>query len=846
MVNMEWLTLQRVSSVFLGHSTQYQLRCFQHTSCQSAPHTPEERQKQLADHQAALDDTPTLSSVNRNVEEGKEGVKSPFIDDKTARKFEQDDIYWRRLAVVELVAKKLTVWLFRFRERNGCKSIDWHKDVMPVLALDKQVHMGRGWHSIPHAKHLATTVMHPKAKHRPIRDMIKRLMSQGIRPDVFLYAVLTNAAARIGDGEMAWQGLRRLAWLEAIPTNNFYTHVIQRLTVAHEKQEQRKVPLKALPPVENTKLREITELEQLVARGKAVNRRAVFVDRAPYWIEQISIMMKEEDEPDNEMIATCRLVACVCNGGRPALNEHVLARITKLIEDNVDESTLEPSILATWKFEKLYAELLQNELIAVKPVHSRILNMLLNNYLLDHAMAWHLRLARSIEWTPTRPSSAVTFSIGQDKHAYDMLSVKPWYQLDELDSSLKTASSADASTLPSYLDSSNRLLIALIRAKRFDEAILVYDDLIRLSAIPDHYTLCTLAFCCAMAGNYVYLSRVFEDFKRFSLPVNIIFYNGLLSVLVKQNHQPAIRQFYTQMLDLDLTPNRRTIHLLLESCAKIGDTESALYFYKRMLATHINPIARTFAHLIDVYARHANVTGAMRVMKEMQRQQVPTALPVINALLSVYARTANSMAAKRCLQLMLAQPIVSKLRPNVVSYLWLFRAYYWETLHRHYTTHATSSGHHSRMQSFITTANLTYSTSTMEMFKSVFAKTTTPSNEPPTLPVSLAQIPMQFINDYDATVLPDMYFDAIDTRDSQPAIDTPWQLFRCMTIHDGLTPNSLIYDTLFATLAIAGLDVEFRFIWYDLNSRARQDSTLTNYAQTLRDILAKEGVAWQG
>jgi pentatricopeptide repeat protein len=792
-------------------------------------------------HQTSSEDTITLSN-DSNVEEDVK-VENTFIDDKTIRKFEQGDIYWRRLPVVELVAKKLTIWLFRFHERHGRRCIDWNKDVMPVLALDKQVHMARGWHSIPHAKHLATTIMHPKSKHRPIRDMIKRLMSQGIRPDVFLYAVLTNAAARIGDGEMAWQGLRRLAWLEAIPTNNFYTHVIQRLTLAHEIQEQQKVPLRTAPVVENTKLREITELEQLVMHDKSVNCRAVFIDRAPHWIEKISIMMKEENELDNGMTATCQLVACVCNGGRPALNEHVLARITKLIEDSVDENTLEPSILAVWKFEKLYAELLRNDLIAVKPVHSRILNMLLNNYLLDYAMAWHLRLARSIKWIPTSPSLAVTFSIGQDKHPDSMLSAKTWYQLDELNSSLQTASSDDVNTLPSYLDSSNRLLIALIRAKRFDEAVLVYDDLIRLNAIPDHYTLCSIAFCCAMAGNDNYLIRVFKDFKRFNLPVNIIFYNGLLSVMVKQNHQPAIRQFYTQIIDLKLTPNRRTIHLLLESCAKIGDTESALYFYKKMLVAGISPITRTFAHLLDVYARHANVNGAIQVMKEMQRQQVPLALPVINALLSIYARSANSMAAKRCLQLMLAQPITSKLRPNVISYLWLFRAYYWATRRRHHTTHNAHQYTYLQMQSFVTTGNLTYSASTLEMFKAMSIKTTT--TEPPVLPVSLEQIPMQSINDYDATVLPDMYFDAVNTQDNQPAIDTPWQLFRCMTIHDGLTPNSLIYDTLFATLAIDRLDVEFKFIWCDLNRRAQLDSTLTNYAQTLRDVLAKEGVVLQ-
>ncbi|RKP24126.1 hypothetical protein SYNPS1DRAFT_23779 [Syncephalis pseudoplumigaleata] len=764
------------------------------------------------------------------------------------RQFEHGDVYWRRAAIVELVAKKLAIWLRRFRERNGAAAIDWVKDVMPVLALDKQVHLGRGWHSLPYAKHLAHTAMHPRLSIPSIRDMIRRLMRSGVRADVFLYAVLTNAAARVGDGEMAWQGLRRLAWLEAIPTNNLYTHVIQRLTAVHEEQERARVPLKTTPPP-STGLREISELELTVMREGPAKCQSVFVDRAPYWIEQVVLLMRAENEEDNALIATCRLVACVCNGGRPALDENMLARVTKQLaeaEESVDESTLAPEVQAVWRFERLYAELARFNLLSIKPIHSRVLDILLCKHLLDHALAWHMRLSRSLEWKAMPWAKRVRFSIGREDEPDVAASAQPWDQLKNMAPLLKptTAAATSADTLPSYLDACNRLLVALIRAKRYVEAVAVYDDLVRLEAVPDQYTLCTMAFCCAMSSNHTYLKQICDDFVQFNMPVSIVFYNGLLSVLVKRNEQAAIRQFYTQLADLKLTPNRRTFHLLLASCAKIGDTVSAHHFYAQMTAAQLKPTTRTFAHLLDVYARHADVKGAMRVMRAMQRHEVPMAIPVANALLSVYARTGNLAAAKRCFQLMLAQPLGSKLRPTMVSYLWLFRAYYWEALRRRHPALGHTANYAS-LQSFITIDSLTYSADMLQHLRLTLASSAAAA-EPPALPTALAKVVMERMARHNAGVVPDAYFAPVSAADLLPAIDTPWQLFRCMTAHDGVAPNSVIYDTLLATLAIHKEDVEFKHVYYDLHRRAAEDAGLLKYRATLAAALAKKSAALPG
>ncbi|KAI9592182.1 hypothetical protein BDF19DRAFT_416558 [Syncephalis fuscata] len=772
----------------------------------------------------------TTPATNKNSKQ--DGWKYEFLDDETMPKVDRNDVYWKRSPVVSMVATKLANWVLRFRKRNGRAAIDWYKDVMPTLALDKQVYLGRGWHPIPRAKQIGQLVVQQAGEKWVIESAVARSMRQGHRVDVFLYAVLTTAAARAGDGEMAWQGLRRLAWLEAVPTNNLYTNVIQRLTKAYEEQEQLKTLLRKAPPV-TFGPRTATDLELSVMNTKAKKLQTVLVDRAPHWIEQIALLMKDESEPDNSLTATCRMVACIGNGGLPVLNDVMLNEVIILLENGADEETLDPQMAALLKFEKLFIEFKQANLTPNGSVHGRVLNILLANNLLDYALAWHLRVSQLISWEAVSSSSAVTFSISDSSSSNELPELQSMDQFDEFTSSINATLLTNNTCLPPSLEPCNRLLAALIRAQRSVDAVAVYDDLLRLGAKPDRFTLCIIAFCCAMKGNYDYLRRICADFIRFDLPVTIVFYNSLLSVLVERGDQPAIRQLYSELVDSkNIAPNRRTFNLLLSSCAKIGDAESAQHFYMQLINASYRPNARTFAHLLDLYARHTDVNGATRVMKEMKLRNVRMALSIANSLLSVYVRTANPLAAKRCFQLMLAQPITSKLRPSIVSYLWLFRGYYWEILRGQAA---------SRTQSLYNTTHtlagkqLSYSMETLYLLKMLMD--THSLSKTAILPESLHVVLMEPIASHNPDVIPDTYFSPLPSVSLQPAINTPWQLFRCMTIHDGLMPNSIIYDTLLETLAIQKKIVEFNYVWNDLQQHSEHDTGLAEYTKSLMHLV---------
>jgi hypothetical protein len=301
-----------------------------------------------------------------------------------------------------------------------------------------------------------------------------------------------------------------------------------------------------------------------------------------------------------------------------------------------------------------------------------------------------------------------------------------------------------------------------------------------------------------------------------------------------------------------------------------------------MLDASLEPNSRTFAHLLLACYYAANSTTVLDILREMLSRNHYPGRVVLNALLANYARQGNTILALRCYQWMCTQLPRDGVSPNLVTFVWLFRAYYWHARKKFRKKKQIKgmvedasdlSDVATKLWEYIKSGRtLPRPSSTLQSSSPVAEKL--PLFEPADqeLDELADELKSEQLTEFDPDTilsrgdvlrrrqavialcgiaaskpyrLPDRpehltehWLKALMDLSQQSDLEVVASLFQHMTQHQNITPNPLIYNTLLELFVMYQSRIHFQAIWDDLRTRCAetQDATLTAYMDLLQAL----------
>ncbi|KAJ1424986.1 Tetratricopeptide-like helical domain superfamily [Sesbania bispinosa] len=163
----------------------------------------------------------------------------------------------------------------------------------------------------------------------------------------------------------------------------------------------------------------------------------------------------------------------------------------------------------------------------------------------------------------------------------------------------------------------NMLLRSLCQSNLHSSAKLVYDWMRCDGQFPDNWLLGFLVSSYALAGRFDISKELLADVQCNNVTVNVVVYNELFNILIKQNKVGDAVVLYRELIRLHYRPVTYTINILIRGLCRAGDINEAFNLLGDIRSFGCSPDIVTYNTLIHGLCRINEIGRARYLLNEI-------------------------------------------------------------------------------------------------------------------------------------------------------------------------------------------------------------------------------------
>ncbi|EPS61903.1 hypothetical protein M569_12888 [Genlisea aurea] len=217
----------------------------------------------------------------------------------------------------------------------------------------------------------------------------------------------------------------------------------------------------------------------------------------------------------------------------------------------------------------------------------------------------------------------------------------------------------------------NVVLRNVLRAKQWEIAHGLFDEMRQRAISPDRYTYSTLITHSGKEGLFddalSWLQKMEED----GVPGDLVLYSNLIELSRKLRDYSKAISIFSKLKRSGITPDLVAYNTMINVFGKARLFHEARSLIGEMTTSGIIPDTVSYSTLLAIYVENKKFTDALSVFSEMRKMKCPLDLTTCNMMIDVYGLLDMAKEADKLFWSMRKIEI----EPNVISYNTLLRVY---------------------------------------------------------------------------------------------------------------------------------------------------------------------------
>ncbi|KAJ6860639.1 hypothetical protein NC651_036891 [Populus alba x Populus x berolinensis] len=217
----------------------------------------------------------------------------------------------------------------------------------------------------------------------------------------------------------------------------------------------------------------------------------------------------------------------------------------------------------------------------------------------------------------------------------------------------------------------NVVLRNVLRAKQWDHAHGLFDEMRNRALAPDRYTYSTLITHFGKAGMFDASLFWLQQMEQDRVSGDLVLYSNLIELSRKLCDYSKAISIFMRLKRSGIMPDLVAYNSMINVFGKAKLFREAKLLMKEMKEVGVMPDTVSYSTLLSVYVENEKFVEALSVFAEMNEAKCPLDLTTCNVMIDVYGQLDMAKEADRLFWSMRKMGI----EPNVVSYNTLLRVY---------------------------------------------------------------------------------------------------------------------------------------------------------------------------
>ncbi|KAJ4726356.1 putative Pentatricopeptide repeat-containing protein [Melia azedarach] len=178
----------------------------------------------------------------------------------------------------------------------------------------------------------------------------------------------------------------------------------------------------------------------------------------------------------------------------------------------------------------------------------------------------------------------------------------------------------------------NQILDILGRARRFEELVLVFDEMSERKGLVNEQTYGTLLNRYAAAHKVEEAIGVFNRRKEFGIEVDLVAFHSLLMWLCRYKHVEAAETFFV-CKNNEFGFDIKAMNIILNGWCVLGNVREAKRFWKDIIASKCELDLFTYGTFINALTKKGKLGTAMRLFRAMWEKSCKMDVAIFNCII---------------------------------------------------------------------------------------------------------------------------------------------------------------------------------------------------------------------
>jgi len=211
----------------------------------------------------------------------------------------------------------------------------------------------------------------------------------------------------------------------------------------------------------------------------------------------------------------------------------------------------------------------------------------------------------------------------------------------------------------------NTFLRILLDRNHLEEALRVWNGMVRRGFNSDNHTVSTILHACARQRRPKLAFKLLDDAQLRELPLNDVSVSALLDVFSKSSLPSCGEKIFDHLMEQKYVPSVTELNCLIDGYVRIGKMDDANRLFHRMGTIGVAPDRITFNTLLLGFSRAQDFEKAGKTLDAMTREyKIRPDQHTYNALISACTRGARMEIAFDLFKRM----IRSKVEPSLMTF----------------------------------------------------------------------------------------------------------------------------------------------------------------------------------